>query len=135
MAAPTCACRSLELETLTPPATATAAVAREIVRGVVGEYRCDVLADAVLGALCTETVDGVSHPLQSAAIYRGLGHLDCLPVDSGPLLPKLGEFGEVENAVLETGERAVLDVWRRLGITVSLDPSGSGYLRVGGLDR
>jgi hypothetical protein len=61
-----------------PPATAAADVARGIVAGAVDEYRCDRVADAVLGALATMTVNGETRPLRVSDLYAGIGHFDGL---------------------------------------------------------
>lgn len=183
-------------------------------RGAVDEYRCDRIANAVLGALCTATADGVTRPLRQADLlageagYRGglselldqhvypawphlvqayrewqiplnemwgrlvtatdqtltlLAHAEAEavsadepgPVDgpdrehpairlylapvwtavieaatAHPLVPSPSDFGDVERRILDTGEDALFEMWRTLGVTVSSTPSGADYLHV-----
>lgn len=70
---------SKAMETLGPPATDAAATARGIVRGAVDEYRADRIADVVLGALASITIDGETRPMRMTDLFGGVGHRDYLP--------------------------------------------------------
>ncbi len=70
---------SQAMETMGPPATDAAANARGIVRAAVDEYRADRIADVVLGALASITIDGQTRPMRMTDLFGGAGHRDYLP--------------------------------------------------------
>jgi|GEM_PF-4374639 len=52
------------------------------------------------------------------------------PADECPILPTPEESVELETEVLEAGVPVAMEMWRRLGLTFVLTPSGSTYIQV-----
>lgn len=199
---------------VTFPSQTASQYARSIVRIAVDEYRCDRVANAILGAMCTATIDGETRRLRQSDLlggdfgYRGslstlldehvhpawpdlvqnyrerriplgqmwgrlitatdqtmtlLAHAEAEavaaeeagPVDGPhaahpavrlylgpawsavmdavekrPLVPALQDFAAAEREVLDSGDRALFEMWQQLGITVSTTPTGDDYLHV-----
>lgn len=67
------------MQSLVPPPTELASIARGITVGAIDEYRADLVADLILGKFASATVDGKTRPLRMTELLGGTGHRGNIP--------------------------------------------------------